>query len=70
MDKKYINSFRICDYFLSIYKSIQSDYSFRITSIYRCVIANIVINGAFATNIAAAKSGATVMNPFATLTCW
>jgi hypothetical protein len=47
-------------------KVIQSDYSCRITPIYRHEIINIVIRVAVATNTEVAESGATVVGPFIT----
>jgi hypothetical protein len=48
---------------LKIYNNIQIEYSYSITSIYRCEIIN-VIRFAVATIIAVAESGGPVVGPF------
>jgi hypothetical protein len=70
MDKEYKRRFWIHDYFLRIYNNIQSDYSYRITSVYRREVVSIVTRVAVATKIAVAKSCAAIMGPFTTLMHW
>jgi hypothetical protein len=47
-----------------MYNNIQSDYSYRITPIYRRAIVNIVIRVQLASNIEVAESSATVVCQF------
>jgi hypothetical protein len=57
----------IDDYLISIYNSIQSDYSDVITSVYRREIVSTLIRFAVAGNTDVAESGATIVSKFIAL---